>query len=117
MYNNRKYNKFLKCKNSVLLYFSIVKWSVLVIAFSRPKIYTYLLTLLCRLSEEHFSFKDDVLLHVAGRRGGTGGMGGVGEYSGGFRSATPNENFGSFGGRSANPNENFGPSGGQQPQY
>jgi len=69
---------------------------------------------LCRLSEEYFSLKDDALLHVAGRQGG---MGGQDEYSGGFRSARPNENFGSVGGRSAKPNENFGPSGGQQPQY
>jgi len=69
---------------------------------------------MCKLSEEYFSFKDDALLRVAGRQEGLGGQG---EYSGGFRSAKPNENFGSFGGRSAKPNENFGSTGGQQPQY
>jgi len=76
--------------------------------------FSYLLTSLCRLSEEYFSFKGDALLHVTGRQGGLVGQD---EYSGGFRSARPNENFGSVGGRTANPNENFGPSRGQQPQY
>jgi hypothetical protein len=70
--------------------------------------------LLCKLSEEYFSFNDDALLHVAGRQEGLGGQG---EYSGGFRSARPNDNFGSPGGRGAQPNENFGQTGGQQLQY
>jgi hypothetical protein len=67
--------------------------------------------ILYRISEKYLQFDNQGLLLVAGR------LGDQGEYSGGGRSARPNENFGQPGGRTAKQNENFGPPGGQQHQY